>query len=162
PMGGRGQALVPRAPRLCARRNAAGPQGAHAAPGHGQGDRTAVANAITRTARAAHRGSGACPFGKPVPTLPGHALAAHGLPGTRACAGGTISAPGPAAVAARQMALTQGLLTALRDIHRHAAARRDPSCGTAFVDDVTADDVHSETIARLARAAPRIDGDAPA
>src|SRR5262245_12090520 len=63
---------------------------------------------------------------------------------------------------ARQTALTGRLLASRRDIHPDAAVGRDPSCGTSFVDDIAVDDLQPETILRIARAAPRIDGDAPA
>src|SRR5215813_421952 len=60
------------------------------------------------------------------------------------------------------MARAVGLLVALRDGHRHSAAGRYLTGRAAFVHDPVIDDLHAETIRRVAGAAARIDGDAPA
>src|SRR5215475_15288134 len=85
-----------------------------------------------------------------------------GLPGTGARASGTESAPDSGARIARQTAPTSGLLTSRGDIHLDGAVGRHPSRWTPFVDHIAVDDLHCETIMRIARAALCVDGDAPA
>src|SRR5436309_13447318 len=60
------------------------------------------------------------------------------------------------------MALTASPLVPRRDAHLDAAIGQNSSRGATFVDDIAVDDLHPETIVRLARTAPRIDDNAPA
>src|SRR3954469_8147538 len=87
--------------------------------------------------------------------------AATGLPGAGAGTSGTISAPDPGAIIARKSALTASPPPPRGDGHLDPAIGQNSSRGATFVDDIAVDDLHPETIVRLARTAPCIDGNAP-